>query len=344
MANIGEIQKPDTIAADAILTDKFLFLSLISVATVFPLLFVPLAAPARASGASLDDIFRLLLLASTMHVGLTAYFYFDCEYRAHALKHAPFYIFLPAAIIIVCGLITWQFAESGVIYLSLFYHAWLLFHYGRQNYGVLAFTSIATKSGRPFLSERISLHLAPIGGIIGAHAVFPPFAKSMLAPYASFSFHIGIALTICAITLALFAAVRHLVERSSVWRPFFIVLLSLFYVPTFFFDNYFQAVMGYAIAHALQYFIFMFFLAAGTSGKTPARSIVALIVGMLIVWGMILLSRERTLWGPLEPFIVGAATGLVMWHFIMDAGFWKLSRAWQRGRVQERYAFLFERN
>jgi hypothetical protein len=344
MVEIGGIQKPTpTVSTGAVLTDKYLFLSLVAAVTVFPLLFVPLAAPARESGASMDDIFRLLLLASTMHVGLTAYFYLDREYRSHAMKHSPFYILLPIGVIIASGLLTWRFAQHGTTYLLLFYHAWLLFHYGRQNYGVLAFTSIATQSGRPLLSERVSLHLAPLGGIIGAHAVFAPFAKSVFAPYVDVSFHLGIALTVSAIALALFAAVRHLIQGAPLWRTFFIVLLSLFYVPTFFFDNYFQAVMGYAIAHALQYFVFMFFLAAGASNKTPARSIIALLIGMFMVWGLILLMKERAIWGPLQPFIVGAATGLIMWHFVMDAGFWKLSRPWQRSQVQKRYAFLFDR-
>jgi hypothetical protein len=344
MVEIGDIERPAaTVPAGTVLTDKFLFLFLVAAATIFPLLFVPLAAPARGSGASMEDIFRLLLLASTMHVGLTAYFYFDREYRAHALKHSSYYILLPAAVIIASGLLTWRFTENGTTYLLLFYHAWLLFHYGRQNYGVLAFTSIATQSGRPLLCERLSLHLAPLGGIIGAHAVFAPFAKSVFAPYVDVSFHLGIALTVSAVALALFAAVQHMIQGAPFWRPFFIVLLSLFYVPTFFFDNYFQSVMGYAIAHALQYFVFMFFLAAGTSNKTPARSIIAPIIGMLMVWGLILLMRERAIWGPLQPFIVGAATGLIMWHFVLDAGFWKLSKPWQRSRVQERYAFLFDR-
>ena len=342
MAEIGEIQRSAPVPTGIAFSDKFLFLSLVAIATIFPLLFVPLAAPARDSGTSMDDIFRLLLLASTMHVGLTSYFYLDSEYRHHALQHSGFYIILPATIILASGLITWQFAKNGTTYLLLFYHAWLLFHYGRQNYGVLAFTSIATKSGRPLLSERISLHLAPIGGIIGAHAVFAPFSDSIFSSFVDLSFKLGIALTILAVLLALFAAFQHIAARASPWRSFFIVLLSLFYVPTFFFGNYFQAVMGYAISHALQYFVFMFFLAAGNTRRNPARSIIALVVGTFIVWGLILLMRERSIWGPVEPFIVGAATGLIMWHFVLDAGFWKLSKPWHRARVQERYDFLFD--
>lgn len=296
----------------------------------------------RAAASSIDDVFRLLLIMSTMHVGLTAYFYIDGEYRAHIAKHSGFYVWLPASVILAAGTVTATFAAAGVVYLQLFYHAWLLFHYGRQNYGVLAFAAAATESGRPTAFERWSLHLAPAGGILGAHKVFGPFNDTAFAPFVDWSFQIGVGLSIAAVCLAVAAAARHIAGARPFWRPFMIVLLSLFYLPTFYFDNYMQAVTGYAIAHALQYFVFMFFLAAGSVRVSPGRAISALALGALAVWGLILLlTREKSIWGPALPFVTGAAIGLIMWHFIVDAGLWRLSRQWQRDRVRQRFAFLF---
>lgn len=331
----------ELIHAPSRLSDRAFFLSLIVATTVLPLLFVPFAAPIRETHSSIDDVFRLLLLMSTMHVGLTAFFYLDTEYRSHVAKHAGFYVFLPIVVILAAGATTSYFASAGVTYLQLFYHAWLLFHYGRQNYGVLAFTAVATNSGRPSTLERLSLHLAPIGGILGAHQVFAHFNASVFAPYLEHSVRAGAVLTIAAIALAALSAVKQILNRTSPWRPLMLVLLSLFYLPTFFFDNYMQAVMSYAIAHALQYFVFMFFLAAGARGAAPGRAIIVLALGALATWGMILLTREQSLWGPILPFVTGAALGLIMWHFIMDAGFWRLSQTWQRERVRERFSFLF---
>jgi hypothetical protein len=246
-------------------------------------------------------------------------------------------------VIIAAGALTAQFANTGLIYLQLFYHAWLLFHYGRQNYGILAFTGIATQSGRPSVLERLALHLAPVGGILGAHAIYSAFQRSAFAPLVEWSLWIGIALTVLAVGLAAIEATRALMRRASLWRPLTILMLSLFYVPTFFFDNYLQAVMSYAIAHALQYFVFMVFLAAGSPSQHAGRSVFVLVCAALATWGLILLTREPALWGPAEPFITGAALGLIMWHFILDAGFWRLSQPWQRARVKERFAFLFDR-
>lgn len=324
------------------LTDKSLFLGLIVVCTVFPLLFVPLAAPLRSETKSIGDIFQLLVLMSTMHVGLTAYFYFDREYRAFAASHWKYYILFPASVVLGAGLITATFVESGAIYLQILYHAWLLFHYGRQNYGVLAFAASATGSGRPSINERMALHLVPIGGILGAHAVFGNFKASVFAPYVDLSVSVGIALTVLGVAFAIIEAARQMMRGVSLWRPCILILTSLFYLPTFLFHTYFQAVMGYAIAHALQYFVFMYFLAAGTQKQGQTRSVIVLIFAMLMTWGLILLTRERSLWGAAESFVVGAATGIVMWHFILDAGFWKLSQPWQRQQVKERFAFLFD--
>jgi len=306
------------------------------------MLFVPFGEPIRPKSDAIDDIFGLLLVLSTMHVGLTSYFYLDRDYRTYVAKHRGFYIFLPAAVILAAGSITSVFGSAGVIYLQLFYHAWLLFHYGRQNYGILAFTAIATKSARPRKAEKAALHLAPIGGILAAHGVFKPFQDSAFAAYGEASVAVGAALTAAAFALACIAIFGHVREKASIWRSLMLILLSLFYLPTFFFDTYTQAVLSYAIAHALQYFVFMSYLATGTKRVAPSRSIALLAVGALATWTIILSLREKAFWGPIMPFVTGAALGLVMWHFIMDAGLWRLSQQWQRDQVKERYRFLFE--
>jgi len=144
-----------------------------------------------------------------------------------------------------------------------------------------------------------------------------------------------------------FAVIHHLRRQQDWLRIGFVALLSAFYVPTFLFDNYMQAVMSYAVAHALQYFAFMYFLAAGDRSVTPSRSIILLGACGMIGWLVILLMRERSFWQSLSPetdrFMVGAALGVVMWHFIVDAGVWKLSNAWFRERCFNRMGFLLSK-
>lgn len=325
-----------------ILSDKKLFLFLLAIVTIFPLIFIPSTSAFRAEVSSIDNVFRLLLLMSTMHVGLTAYFYLDNQYRSQVFDKWKYYIGFPVTLIVCAGLLTGFSPKWGLIYLMIFYHAWLLYHYGRQNYGILAFTAISTGTGRPMLLERIALHLAPIGGICASYKVLGQFKKSVLFPYTDLLQNIGILLTIIALICAIYSSVYQFRKHHSLQRPAMLMLLSCFYLPTFFFNNYVQAVMGYAIAHALQYFVFMSFLATGTNTKRPMHSLIVLIGGMLSTWGLILLTREKGIWGSFEPFVPGIGIGLIMWHFIMDAGFWKLSVPWQREQVISRIPFIFK--
>ncbi|MEP1142075.1 MAG: hypothetical protein ABJH52_00015 [Henriciella sp.] len=325
------------------LSDSSVFLASLAAVTFFPLIFIPFAVPFRGSIDTVDQVFRVLLLMSTMHVGLTAYFYFEGEYRRHAINHYKYYIALPLIVIFLCGAITMNFPNLGIHYLLVFYHAWLLFHYGRQNYGLLAFTTLATKGKSPNRLEKMALHLAPIGGILAANSVLGAFDQTVFSSLSDEFFTIGAVITGIAILSAATSALQNLITHGSVKRSVCVFGLSLFYLPTFFFDNYTQAVLGYAIAHALQYFVFMVFLASGKPRQSAGRSLMVLVFAMLATWTVIVLTSESAMWGALEGFIVGAAVGLVIWHFILDAGFWKLSVEWQRNSVKTRFGFLFDR-
>ena len=331
--------------APAEISDRNLFLAVIAVATIGPLFFITLFAPNESKVAGVNDLFEFLLVFSTMHVALTAYFYVNREYRTHLYGFKSYYFILPVAIIILSGLAVLQFDKVGKVYLFVFYHAWLLFHYGRQNFGVLSFVGIATRGPRPLLSERIALHFAPIGGILGANALIGDFKRTFAAPFIEQSVLLGQVFTVGALLAGAVAIVHHLRHHPDWRRIAYVALLSAFYVPTFLFDNYTQAVMSYAVAHALQYFVFMYFLAAGDRATSPSRSIILLGACGMIGWLTILLMRERPFWQSLSPeadrFMIGAALGIVMCHFVVDAGVWKLSNAWFRERCFERMGFLF---
>lgn len=339
----GNIQVDITnaIASQKSNSEQAFFFGLIAFVTIFPIVFVLLAAPYKGTTVTVDGVFSLLLLMSTMHVGLTAFFYADSEYRAVVRAKWQYYIAFPVVMIVTAGLISSTFPVNGIIYVMMFYHAWLLFHYGRQNYGILAFAAAAGRTGRPHILAKAGLHLVPIGGILGSYSVLSQAQASLAGPHLGLIFNVGVVLTVIGIGCAVMAAILSYRQNKNIRHAFFMVLLSFFYVPTFFFDNYMQAIMGYAIAHALQYFIFMVFLAGGSKNHSSTQSFFVLFLAMICVWLIILLTREKNIWGDFQPFVAGAALGLIMWHFIMDAGFWKLSIPWQREQVQQRLGFIF---
>jgi len=328
--------------------DKQLFFWLLLLVTVGSVLFVPFFSPLREASSGVDNIFNFVLVFSTMHVALTLYFYVDSTYASKLSENKLFYYFLPIAVLVISGLSVQQLGYTGKKYLFVFYHAWLLFHYGRQNFGILSFVASSTQTGRPLLTERLALHFAPIGGILGAHAMIDDFKNTVAGPFLNISVSIGLLFTAAAAICAGIAAIHHIRNKAALWRPLFTLLLPLFYVPTFLFDDYLRAITSYALAHALQYFVFMFFLATGDQRNSPNKSIVILSACAMIGWGVVLLSRERPFWHSLSPeldlFMVGAALGLIMCHFIVDAGVWRLRNKWFREESFSRFSFLFSKD
>lgn len=137
----------------------------------------------------------------------------------------------------------------------------------------------------------------------------------------------------------LVSLVIHLKSRAHSLRLAFSTLLPLFFFTTFLFDSYTEAIMGYAIAHGVQYFIFMFFLASGSDGSSRSN-VLALAIISILGWFLILVTRDNSWWGSLSSFIPGAALALIMWHFIVDSGLWRLRNKWQRDQVSKRFTSI----
>lgn len=215
--------------------DRQTFLVLCGIVTVVPIVFVSAFANSRSYPITVDNIFSLLLVMSTMHVALTSFFYYDQRYAVYFKEHKSYYIFLPVIVISATGVGYHLLSPIGPVYIFLFYHAWLLFHYGRQNYGVLCFVGIATKGPRPFRLERVVLYLVPIAGALGAMPLLGQAKHSIFGPYLNLLFLSGAILMVAAFLLLTIRVYYHIRSKQSPWRIFFLVSLASFYLPTFFF-------------------------------------------------------------------------------------------------------------
>ncbi len=50
--------------------------------------------------------------------------------------------------------------------------------------------------------------------------------------------------------------------------------------------------------------------------------------------------KAKLLAGFLSITMLGVAYGITMWHFLVDAGVWRLSGRFQRDYMQQRFLFL----
>ena len=319
-----------------------LFLIAMLGVTILPIVFVPLFAESRGSSKTVDNVFSLLLVLSAMHVALTLFFYTDRRYRVYFKENNRIFYYLPIFFILGTGLSYEILGKDNANYLFLMYHAWLVYHYGRQNYGLLCFATIGTGGKRVRKGERIILHLAPIAGILASMPLLGQAKKSIFAPYLDLFYATGLAIFVIVIGALVYVLVNNLRYRTNLWHSAFLVTLSLFYLPTFLSDNHMAGFMSYAIAHALQYFVFMYYLAADQKqGSTHARLFT--LVGVAIAgWVTIWIFRDADLWGAFDQLAAGIGLGIVMAHFVVDAGTWKLSRSFQRSAVQDSFHFLFK--
>jgi hypothetical protein len=221
----------------------------------------------------------------------------------------------------------------------LLYLAWQTHHYTRQNVGVFSFAARARRSLPPSDIERAALTTAGFAGVIGMVTFIAPWQDTPVAPLAVHLHGVALLTYLGAVALLAACLPRAWQARDPV-RLAFLVGGVAFYLPTFVYGSAFSAVSSYAIAHGCQYLVFMGWVGGGVRRTTGPRLLTA--IAAFTVFGGLLL-REM---GKVSPAggrgsaVFGVYLGIVMTHFILDAGVWRLSEPFQRRYMAERFTFL----
>ncbi len=103
----------------------------------------------------------------------------------------------------------------------------------------------------------------------------------------------------------------------------------LFFVPAFVFGSPYAAVGGMTIAHGLQYLLLVAMIAGGAPLADRNRLSrvlrVAVLANVAFIGGAALSSASHLHnAGPAGRLIFGAYLGVVMAHFVIDAGLWRM--------------------
>lgn len=281
--------------------------------------------------------FVVLDWLSTAHVATTAFFYADRDFIPHIAARRGRYIYTPL-IVLTLSVLIWGLAYDtpALWYPWQFYHAWLLWHYMRQNIGISAL--IAQASAEPRLTDlkRKAISLACVGAILGAAHFGPQSPLSELQT--EIVSKIGLVIYLGAFMAGLYALWKRVTTAAGKYvTPLFLLAVLLFFGPTFFFEKYYSAIMGNAIAHALQYWFLMSLMAVG-SGRTSGyiRSIGSFVFLAVGVWLVIHATRQPEMWGALAGWVAGLGTGITISHFVIDADAWRLREKFQREYVMSR--------
>jgi len=140
------------------------------------------------------------------------------------------------------------------------------------------------------------------------------------------------------------------------------LIALLFSLPVFVFASPYAAVSGMTIAHGMQYLLLMALVAAGGSanvtaggsssaaaggnanaaaGRAGRIAAVAVLCNIALLGG-IGLEKASHLHGagPAGRLLFGAYLGVVMAHFVIDAGMWRLRDPFPRAFLTRRVPYL----
>ena len=243
-------------------------------------------------------------------------------------EHAVRCLWIPVGLVVAAALAAAAVRPATFGWLLLPYFGWQFFHYQKQNIGMASLAASAQRL-RPLVpAERRPLLLAGICSI-AALAARPGLLGLRLAPPVPALFPLAGAAYAVAVTAGLAALAR----RPPQQRPaaFCVAyLISLFFsLPVFVFSSPYAAVGGMTVAHGLQYLLLVTLIAGGGAPAAAIRSSrlvrLSLLANIALIGGAALSSASHLHDGGWPARCVfGAYLGVVMAHFVIDAGLWRM--------------------
>jgi hypothetical protein len=283
---------------------------------------IVLAPP--ASAPPVRGLAWLLFLGSSVHIAATAWLYTLPEVRAYASKRPLRYAWIPLGLILAGGAMAALLSPAVMAWLLLAYFAWQFFHFQKQNLGMAALAASSHRVAPLRPAERRALLGAGGCGIIGLIA-HPGLLQLGVHPGAGALFVVAVPLFAGSVGFGLVALFRRpAADRPPGFCAMYLMAL-LFSLPVFVFRSPYAAVGGMTIAHGFQYLLLVALVAAGNRRGTSRFLSVAVFCNIALVGGALLGGASHLhAFPPLLRLVFGAYLGVVMAHFVIDAGFWRM--------------------
>lgn len=318
------------------------------VLTVGPLVLAVAMAPSIDASPPVAMVW-LLFVGSSVHVGATAWFYTVAEVRTHMRTHPWRYYWFPLALIVVTAVIASVVSAEAMTWVLSGYFAWQFFHFQRQNLGVSALAAKALGAGRLTGVERTALTLAGIGGVgwLVAHpALLQVDRRGPLDGWMHPAIQAVAVVGVCVFAGAALTGMMAALLRPRADRPAMFLMVYgtslVFFLPVFLFESPYAAVAGLTIAHGMQYLLLMGLLAGTPTESAPAGVGVLIFLNIAVILGLALNQASHLHAGPttIDRWLFGGYLGVVMAHFVVDAGLWRLRDEFPRSFLTRRLPYL----
>lgn len=282
----------------------------------------------------------VVLIGSSVHVAATAWFFTLSEVRAHARAHPLRFIVVPCVLVVATAVLEMLISPRRFAWFFVFYLAWQYWHYQKQNVGMAALAGISSRSRSLLPLERKCVIAAGVAGIAGLLA-HPKLLGLTTYDTIRHVFPIAAVAYVVVVVVGLLALVKPGQPRRPLAFTVMYLMSLLFFAPVFLFSSPFAAAFSFAIAHGYQYLLLVAMLAGSSRlGRSRVLNLAALL---LIAWlGGVAL--EHAMHGSVKSVVdrglFGAALGVVMSHFVIDAGLWRLRDEFPRTFLTENLPYL----
>ena len=310
------------------ISQKIFFYSLVLV-TALPVIWLGFGlALFRQNDASAHAaLLPLIAISGIGHVGATAFFYFDREFFKLIGENKQRFFLWPAMLAIGCLAVFYTNAAAWTLLVAAFF-SWQLYHFQRQNYGLIAFAARSAGLGK--LPDELTWMLN--FGVAGAVCNLLRRIELKGAFYSAIAYDLSVVLFLASTVLLLKVLLTSPRLRADLPILIFTALGWMFYLPTLVSTNDLVGYWSYAIAHGAQYIIFMIVVSGNRKHGTRALSLFLLLfAAMLLAFDHLNRSGAG----------MAAYTGLVMGHFLIDAKIWRLREPIQGSLIKQRFAFIF---
>jgi hypothetical protein len=310
----------------------------VAVATAAAFVIAIRAAPSGAAGPG-QGLGWLLFVGSSVHVAGTGWLFTFADVRGHARRHRARYVMAPLALVTTAALLAAVLAPAHLALLLLGYFGWQFFHYQKQNLGLAALAASSRGLGSLRRGERRSIMVTGWAGI--AALLLHPGALQLPLGFRVVGDQKLFAVVTVGFAVAATTGLAVLVRRASQDRAagFVVIYLMalLFPLPIFVFSSPYAAVGGMTIAHGVQYLVLVGLVANGPPRQRASITRLTAFATTALIGGAVLnhASHLHTGTAPARA-VYGVYLGVVMAHFVVDAGIWRLRDPFPRRFLSER--------
>jgi hypothetical protein len=294
---------------------------------------------------ALTATFSLLTFLGGAHIWLTLAYYTDRRWLAHFNEHpVTFYLAPTAFVVATVALLVQPYKPVGqaTLYGLTFLNLW---HHSKQNWGILALVGKLRRGevgalrrpliyAWPFFLIPWMMQVPELNSFLGHDAIFAASVVSCVL-YLAFSLYCSIA--------------GDFMANRDPAVIIFGAALCAYFLPMILLAGKPYAIMIWAAAHGLQYYVMVWASLSLHRRATLliARDVAGALVALAILVGLTFLSYATTqavgsgdFWVSLPArAIFGIVLGVNLVHFWVDAFIWKFSNREIRGLHGEAFAF-----